>query len=255
MAEKRALHVVALSGGKDSTAMSLRMHELGMGVDHYLTTPTGDELPEVGEHIERMQERLGGDFVRLTNHTLDSLIDHFSMLPNHRARWCTRLIKIQPCLDRIRTRELPVTLYVGLRADEEERRGIFADDVDTRFPMREWGWTLDDVIQYLKKQDAGIPRRTDCARCFHQRLSEWWAPWQQNREIYNHAAAQEERISALRGKPCTLRSPGRDTWPVSLRELGEMFSARHVPRGTIQQLDLFGDENNERQGACRVCTM
>jgi PP-loop superfamily ATP-utilizing enzyme len=248
------LHVVALSGGKDSTALSLRMLELGIPVDYYLTTPTGDELPEVNEHLTRLEVELDAHFLRPATQTLDSLVDHFRMLPNHRARWCTRMLKIQPCLEWIRAQDREVVLYVGLRADEPERVGIFSEEVETRFPMREWGWNLSDVKEYLANKQVKVPKRTDCARCFFQRLSEWWDLWKEHPEVFADAAAQERKISELRGKSCTFRSPGRDTWPASLELLGAAFRAGHVPRGTRQQVEMF-DEYDERQGACRVCSL
>ena len=54
MGEVMTKHVVALSGGKDSTALALRLHELNPKVDYtYVCTPTGDELPEMFEALEQ----------------------------------------------------------------------------------------------------------------------------------------------------------------------------------------------------------
>ena len=39
------IHVVGLSGGKDSTALALRLAETSPQDYVYLCTPTGDELP------------------------------------------------------------------------------------------------------------------------------------------------------------------------------------------------------------------
>ena len=47
--------VVAFSGGKDSTALALRLAELGQEFS-ILNTPTGNEPPEVREHVERVIE-------------------------------------------------------------------------------------------------------------------------------------------------------------------------------------------------------
>lgn len=50
----KVLHVVALSGGKDSTAMALRLRELNPDIDYtYSCTPTGNELPEMELSLER----------------------------------------------------------------------------------------------------------------------------------------------------------------------------------------------------------
>ena len=43
-------HIVALSGGKDSTAMTLRLAKVEPRDYRYVITPTGDELPEMYDH-------------------------------------------------------------------------------------------------------------------------------------------------------------------------------------------------------------
>ena len=52
------LHVVSLSGGKDSTAMLLLMLERGFPVDAVLNADTGMEFPEMYEHLKRVDEHL-----------------------------------------------------------------------------------------------------------------------------------------------------------------------------------------------------
>ena len=46
------LHVVSLSGGKDSTAMLLLMLERGWPIDAVLNADTGMEFPEMYEHLK-----------------------------------------------------------------------------------------------------------------------------------------------------------------------------------------------------------
>ena len=48
-------HVVALSGGKDSTALALRLAEVEPREYVYLCTPTGRELPEMEAHWTRLE--------------------------------------------------------------------------------------------------------------------------------------------------------------------------------------------------------
>lgn len=245
------LHVVALSGGKDSTALALRMAQRGDHVDHYLITPTGDELPSMKAHWALLEAQLGKKLTRVTDHTLDSLIEHFGALPNNRQRWCTRMIKIQPCLNWIQQQEEDVKLYVGLRADEEARLGLYSNDVETVFPLQDWGWGLAEVVDYLKGQGVPIPERTDCARCYDQRLGEWWELWKQHPEIYADAEAQEVKHGH------TFRSPSRDTWPAPLSELRAEFAAGHVPAGVRLQLPLLpaDDPEDYRETRCRVCSL
>jgi hypothetical protein len=231
--------IVALSGGKDSTAMALRLRELNPEVEFdFLCTPTGDELPEMIAHWSRLEQLLGQPLTRVTaKHDLNGLIEEFGALPNWRQRWCTRILKIEPCLAYLKSYPDAI-LYVGLRADEEERRGIYGGDCQVVFPLRLWGWGIREVFWYLREKKVDIPKRTDCARCYGQRLAEWKRLWQQHPEIYAHAERQEERIGN------TFRSPGRDTWPASLKELRKEFEAGRPVRG-----------ENKPQDPCRVCSL
>jgi 3'-phosphoadenosine 5'-phosphosulfate sulfotransferase (PAPS reductase)/FAD synthetase len=230
------LHVLGLSGGKDSTALALRMKELNpdLSITHFCT-PTGDELPEMIAHWERLESLLGQKIVQVrAKYSLNELIEKMGALPNWRQRWCTRVLKIEPALAWYAV-NAPVVAYVGLRADEETREGVYGSEVPQRYPMREWGWTIDDVWNYLDEKGICIPKRTDCARCYGQRLGEWQDLYNHYPHLYAEAEAQEEKIGA------TFRSPGRDTRPAALKDLKQYF-----PLKTVREV-------NPR--ACRVCSL
>jgi len=242
-------HVVALSGGKDSTALALRLAETAPSVDFtYLCTPTGDELPEMLEHWGRLEDMLGNPIVRVSNGTLDGLIEKWNALPNGRQRWCTRVLKIEPCLAYFAALPVGSVLYVGLRADEEERQGIYSTTIDSRFPLREWGWELAEVTGYLRRRGVSIPARTDCARCYGQRIGEWWDLWKMHPSIYADAEAQETATGH------TFRSAQRDTWPAGLADLRTEFSSGRVPPGARSQLSLPVIDDGGGT-ACRVCRL
>lgn len=63
--EKRKLHIVSLSGGKDSTAMLLRMLEEGMPVDIILFCDTGLEFEAMYRHIDKLERYIGRPITRL----------------------------------------------------------------------------------------------------------------------------------------------------------------------------------------------
>ncbi len=238
------LQVVALSGGKDSTALALRLAELEPGPFRYLCTPTGDELPELLEHWAWLEAELGQPIERVTHPLgLNGLIEHFGALPNWRQRWCTRMLKIEPCLAYLEGIVGDFELCVGLRADEEERKGIYSEAFETRFPLREWEWGLAEVVDYCKQRGARIPERTDCARCYGQRVSEWWRLWKDHGDLYADAERQEAEVGN------TFRSPQRDTWPAELVQLRKKFEGGARPRGVGQE-SLFDDGD-----ACRVCKL
>jgi 3'-phosphoadenosine 5'-phosphosulfate sulfotransferase (PAPS reductase)/FAD synthetase len=248
--ENGVMHVVALSGGKDSTALAVLLQEREPRPYTYLCTPTGDELPEMFEHWAGLGERLGSRILPIMENTLKKVIEDQKCLPNFRMRFCTRLIKIEPYRRWLKAQTAigPVVSYVGLRADEEGRAGGAYSDIEgvtMRFPLREWKMGEADVWGALRDRNITVPRRTDCARCYHQKIGEWWQLWQQHRAIFEDAIADEERHSA------TYRTPGRDTWPTALKELAAEFESGRIPKSETQprQLDFF------TAGSCRVCSL
>ena len=240
-------HVVALSGGKDSTALALRLAEVEPGDYTYICTPTGNELPEMFEHWNRLGDLLGKRILPIMHRTgLHGVVRDQKMLPNFRARFCTRILKIEPYRTWL-AMNTPCVSYVGLRADEEGRAGgSYADipGVEMRFPLREWGWKKADVLGYLEKRGVSIPKRTDCAICYHQRIGEWWELWKNHPQEWAAGEALEEEIGG------TMRSPGRDTWPVSMKGLRAAFEGGRVPKSVQVVDDVMRDV-----GQCRVCTL
>lgn len=228
--------VVAFSGGKDSTALVLRMAELGEDFS-CLFTPTGNELPTLVEHVHRIVARVEKPLIEPPNKGLLFWIAYHKALPNWRMRWCTRQIKILPCIAYLQAHP-GTTLCVGLRADEESRVGLYGDYAAYRYPLREWGWKLADVQSYLRRRQIEIPARTDCALCYGQRLSEWWALWKEHPTEY----ALGEQLEQAHGH--TFRSAQRDTWPAGLRELRQLFEAGSIPKGA-----------GDRKTTCRVCSL
>lgn len=219
-------HVVALSGGKDSTALALRLKELNPETPYeFVCTPTGDELPPMQAHWRRLEDLLGG-IKMLSTMTLEESIKEQMMLPNFRARWCTLDLKMRPFFTYMETTPPGSYVYVGLRADEPDREG-FQLGPDEKFvikhPFREWRWGLSEVQEYLRCQDVEIPERTDCGACFYQRLGEWKTLSEKYPERYEKYIELEDMVSEARGKQHTFRSPGRDTWPADLRSLREEF--------------------------------
>lgn len=230
--------------------MALRLAEIEPRDYIYVCTPTGDELPEMIDHWLRLGELLGSPVLPVTGkHSLHGFIKKWDALPNNRQRWCTRVLKLEPYY-RWLAQMKPCVSYVGLRADESARSGMQftdGDGVEMRFPMREWGWCEADVWAYLDERGVTIPARTDCARCFHQTLGEWWRLWHDHPEVYADAEAQE----AATGH--TFRNSSRDTWPAALDEMRKRFENGVVPQRTVTTDDLFF--GGRRKTHCRVCTL
>lgn len=243
-------HVVALSGGKDSTAMALRLAEVEPRDYIYVCTPTGDELPEMWDWWKELGVMLGQQIKPVMETTLAETIQRHGCLPNFQMRFCTLEIKIMPYRRMLQRfcETGRVISYVGLRADEEGRAGGAYDDiagVESRFPFREWGWGIREVLGYLSDHGVTVPERTDCARCYHQRIGEWWKLWKNHPEIFADAVADEERYQH------TYRTPGRDSWPTALKELRAQFESGLTPKGADQTTMFRGTMT----AGCRVCSM
>lgn len=245
-------HILALSGGKDSTAMALATAIYEPADYTYVCTPTGDELPEMEAHWAKLEGLLGRPILRLEGPTLMGLIVQQTALPNHAARWCTRILKLERYYNWLGSLG-PVVSHVGLRADEEGRPGMTfpsLGEVQMDFPMRRWGWTLSDVMTFLADQGVTVPERTDCAVCFWQRLGEWYLLWRDHPDRFERGEIAEAFVSEQRGVPYTFRSPDRDTWPASLADLRREFEAGRVPDRSLRMMD-----KRRLVGACRVCTL
>ena len=101
--------VVSFSGGKDSTAMLLRMIELGEHIDEVITCDTYMEFPAMYRHIDKIKqvvEAAGIKFTRLQNeNTFYYLMFDYQKSsgkythlrgkawPTSRQRWCTGDLK------------------------------------------------------------------------------------------------------------------------------------------------------------------
>lgn len=228
--------IVAFSGGKDSTVLVLEIKPRAV-----LFTPTGNELPGVLGHIRTIAKMVGAEIVCPSGPSLAACIQQENALPNPRMRWCTPMIKIIPA-QRWLVSNPNTKMLVGIRADEEHRKGLYRIPEDRYdYPLRRWGWTLKDVESRISKAGIIVPKRTDCAVCPYQRLGEWWRLWKHWPQFWSQGEAWESMTGH------TFRMPSRDTWPAAMCDLATRFEAGDKPRGA-------DDEDN--QGVrCRVCTL
>lgn len=236
-------HIGAISGGKDSTCMAVLLKETHPEIDfQWVCTPTGDEPTEWYAHMRALRDRIGHIQPVMYPGGLAALVKKWNALPNWRQRWCTRVLKIEPFAAYL-MQNSPARFYVGLRADEEGREGgdyQQVPNVEMVFPLREAGMNKSDVIQFNADRGVVVPRRTDCKKCFFQRLVEWWELWDTDLPGY----LEGEEWEAMTGY--TFRSPGRDTQPTSLKDLRAKFETGWKPRDTR-------DPISDMQ--CRVCRL
>ena len=126
-------YVVSLSGGKDSTAMLLRLLEEKRPVDLILFCDTGLEFPQMYEHLARLEAYIGRPITRLkAEHDFEYYFLHYTpkrknpVLAQYsgmswagpRNRWCTGILKtrvVDAYLKELR-KSYTVIEYVGIAA-------------------------------------------------------------------------------------------------------------------------------------------
>jgi 3'-phosphoadenosine 5'-phosphosulfate sulfotransferase (PAPS reductase)/FAD synthetase len=232
-------HIIALSGGKDSTAMALRLKEINPHIKYeYVISPTKDELPEMKQHLARLETILG-PFKIIGDIGLIELIKEQKMIPNFRARFCTRILKIEPFIAYMEKAPNKSLLYVGLRYDEPGRLGLQKNNIKVKYPLKDWVWNIDLVNWYLKRKNIKIPNRTDCGCCFFQRLPEW------KNLLLKYPDRFEKYIQLEKEIGYTFRTPNKDAWPTSLSELKKEILSGRKMRKTKARLNK----------KCKFCTM
>lgn len=187
--------MVSLSGGKDSTAMLLRMVEEGMRIDLIIFCDTGLEYPAMYRHLEKLEKDIGRPIIHicadhtfehlLLNHEVRVKINKDSTERNHRGyswpgpinRWCTKELKEIPrekFLAPLREK-YDIIEYVGLAADEGyrlERKNNMREG--QCHPLVDWGMTEADCLKYC--YDRGYD--WEGLYNYYERVSCWCCPLQ-----------------------------------------------------------------------------
>ena len=188
--DKPILNIVSLSGGKDSTAMLLRMLEEGMPVDIILFCDTGMEFPGLYNHIDKLEKYIGRPITRLKSpYTFDYYFFEYTPKRKNpalegqvglswagpRNRWCTAWLKTRIIDKYLRELEKDYTVvqYIGIAADEPKRVH------DLKYPLVDWGMTEADCLAYCKERGFDWDGLYDI---FH-RVSCWCCPLQSYDEL------------------------------------------------------------------------
>lgn len=191
-------NIISFSGGKDSTALLLRLLEEGVRLDGILYCDTGVEYPENYRHIDKVEKYIGQPITRLGG----SYEESFEYLmtkkpktggrskfpeelgygwPGNRNRWCTNVMKAQRVdawkkekVEKLGIDPANIRHYIGIAANETRRcqEGF-------EYPLVTWGMTEDDCLQYCI--DRGFDwegfyntfARLSCWACPLQRIGEF----------------------------------------------------------------------------------
>jgi hypothetical protein len=149
-------HVLGISGGKDSAALAIYLHQKYPQLPiTYYTCDTGKELDETYQLIENLESYLGQKIkpLRAVSDSHVEPFDHFlqlygNYLPSATSRWCTQRLKLEPFEQFVGND--PVVSYVGIRGDEE-REGYISKkrNIQSIFPFRKNIWSEDVIMLVL----------------------------------------------------------------------------------------------------------
>lgn len=203
-------HIIPISG-KDSLATAIVQLKRQPDLPYeFMFNPTGAELPEVFEWLEKVEVFLGQKIVRI-GEDLESIIEDYGyFLPSSGARYCTRRSKIEPMERWLRGDDICM-IYYGIRADEDRKgyenasgrlipvlplveeninlEGVYhiIQQHDLKPPVFFWDRLKKEVVRILGgdsliktlltdwQQDMLFTWRTraNCFFCYAQRLFEW----------------------------------------------------------------------------------
>lgn len=233
---------VAFSGGIDSTALALIAEDAIP-----IFTDTKDEFPPTYEHIAKFERITGREVIRITHPKypggLPEYVRATKFLPNHGARFCTRIFKIDP-LNMWFADHLPAALLIALRADEPERVGNLTvmEGLTITYPLREMGYTRRDVVQVCLEHDL-LPRypvymaRGGCQECFYKRKSEVNAMIDLVPEVMDDLQEREESVQDERGEYFYM-FPNVGMSIRQLRAQSRMFNANELYRDAGDNSDV-----------------
>ncbi len=197
-------YVVSFSGGKDSTAMTIRLLEEGYPIDDIIFFDGGWEFPQMHEHIKKVQEYIGREitiikpdkpFIYYMNEKPVKSREGPNKGQVHRIgngwpsplrRWCTRL-KINALNKYCNQKHGKFySQYVGFAADEIKRTGCGTacsgentKGVERLYPLI-FDWDMDEkeCLQYCYDRGfdwGGLYKdfaRVSCFCCPLSRLGE-----------------------------------------------------------------------------------
>jgi 3'-phosphoadenosine 5'-phosphosulfate sulfotransferase (PAPS reductase)/FAD synthetase len=260
-------HILSLSGGKDSTALALYLRDKIPGIE-YVFCDTGEELQETYDYLEKIEAHLGKRIHWLNperpfQHYLDV---YRGVLPDARTRWCTRMLKLKPFEKHVG--DDPVCLYVGIRADESNRKGYISTkpNITTCFPFIEDGMRYKDIMRILKDSGLGLPdyykwrSRSGCYFCFFQQRREWVGLLENHHELFKKASAFE-KVDLETGNSFTWiqgESLQQLVAPKRVAEIKKEYQLRmaRIKQNAVESdallMEVFSNDNNTH-GSCLIC--
>lgn len=235
--------LVAVSGGADSTAMALLLHERGEDFEMEFSD-TGAELPEVYWLLPRLAAYVGKPLHVVSG---GSFFQHLAlygyMLPGAKLRWCTRVLKQVP-QDAFAVSFGATEVCVGIRADEPRRQKRWKPrkgEHEFTWPLVDAGLGKAEVLALCERHGMLNPvyqwrSSVSCFCCPFQRKGDWLGMLKHHPTLFKVAEEWEANSIAHTVKGYTWAH-----WPLkALREADE------------EQLRLWPEPREE---PCVICTL
>lgn len=185
-------HIVSFSGGKDSTAMLLKMIEKNMQIDEIvfceiMATPTvGAEYPEMYEYLDKVDQYLmktiEKKITRIPSvisfeeqfYTVKTRGNHEGEIygfPWNLGAWCNSKLKVAALDKYFKNQDKEYISYIGIAYDEPRRLARL--EKNEKAPLAEWKMTEADCLEYTKEKGLYNPlydkfKRLGCWFCVKQ---------------------------------------------------------------------------------------
>lgn len=210
-------YIASFSGGKDSTAMVLRLIELGDPLDEVLFCDTTMEFPAMLRHVEKVKSVVEAAGIKFTTLRAEHDFEYYMLhhkpkrkkaelqglpgysWPGPRARWCTRALKIQiidKYLAELHAR-YNLTQYIGIAVDEGYRlERENNQDAGHQHPLVDWIWDEADAMAYCREKGYDWEGLYD----IFKRVSCWCCPLQgigELRKLYKHFPDLWQKLKEL----------------------------------------------------------
>lgn len=179
--------IASISGGKDSAAMSLYLHELGIEHERVFLD-TGWESPITYEYLRDELPKVIGPITWIRGERqMEDLVRHKGMFPGRLIRFCTQELKVRPMIRYLRglmDEGHDVINTVGIRAAESAARAQLSEwEWSDGFDCEVWRpllhWAEQDVIDIHRRHGLRPnplyllgAARVGCWPCIYARKSE-----------------------------------------------------------------------------------
>lgn len=270
-------HIIPISG-KDSLCTAIVQRQAEPRQYEYLFNPTGSELPEVFEWLEKVEVFLGSKIQHVGRDLQTIIAENNYFLPSRMARYCTRQSKIEPMLEFIGDDEAEI--YFGIRADEDRKgfSNLWSPNISCNYPLKKAGIGINEVYKIINQHGLKPPvffwerlydavksalgfdpknnlpewlfdslfawrSRANCFHCFNQRQYEITGLWEHHPELAEKALWYESQGTSEGGY--TWREKPFDWYRDNSAQIFDARAAKLVKTIRLfQQLDLFSEKDD-----------